>query len=65
MNWFKVLIGDLLGGILIEGFLESLIGINPIIGGIIAFILFFTDSIIYFYRGENIITKIYEILGLD
>lgn len=65
MNWFGILVSDLIAGLLIWGFLEALIEINPLFGRILAFIFFIADYIIYLARGYNFITKFIEFLNAN
>ena len=58
MDWFKTLVRDLIAGLVVWGFLESIIEINPVLGKIIALIFTITDYLIYLQKGVNLVNWI-------
>lgn len=59
-NWFTILVGDLIAGLITWGFLEALIEIDPIWGRSIAILFTITDYAIYLWKGYNLIKPIIE-----
>ena len=58
MDWFKTLVRDLIAGLVVWGFLEAIIEINPVLGKIIALIFTITDYLIYLQKGVNLVNWI-------
>lgn len=60
MDWFRTLARDLIAGLLILGFLDAVIEIDPLMGRIIASIFFLADYISYLIWGINLINWILD-----
>ena len=59
-NWFTVLTGDLISGLIIWGFLEAIFQINPAFGKIMAVMFTAVDYISYLSKGSNLVLPIVE-----
>lgn len=62
MDWFRTLMRDLISGLLIWGFLEALVEIDPLWGRSLAVLFTATDYIIYLAKGYNFVNWIWGMI---